>query len=235
VLSHFASGNYRFLAAPGRPFSSGIVADDGYDLVHATFFRPVPLAEGLEAARRHVEATGRPVAALGAFELRIPAPLSGEGFAEFNKPYVERMTALGLVSDGELVTARTNVAPTLAGVAEPSLHAFTYTVAGRRRERAAFRLSGSTESNREGSGADRLLSIVATLEARMAELSVTWDDATDVAVYGASCAAVDSVVPSCGTAGLRGLTWFPSHPPIVDFAYEIDAMGVGTEIVVDRA
>jgi hypothetical protein len=232
VLSHLASGNYRFLAAPGRPFSSGIVADDGYDLVHATFFRPVPLTEGLEAARRHVEAAGRPVTALGAFELRIPEPLSGEGFDAFNAPYVQRMRALGLASDGELATARTNVAPTVAGVAEPSLHAFTYTVTGRGRERAAFRLSGSTESRRDGPAADRLLSIVATLEARMAELGVTWDDATDVAVYGTSCAGLESMLSSFGAAALHGLTWFPSRPPIADFDYEIDAMGVGSDIVV---
>jgi hypothetical protein len=76
VLSHFAAGSYRFVAAPGRPFSSGIVADPGFDLVHAVFFRPVPLAAGLEAARGHVESAGRPLTALAAFELRIPVPLS---------------------------------------------------------------------------------------------------------------------------------------------------------------
>ncbi len=29
MLSHFGPGGYRFLAAPGRPFSSGVVADPG--------------------------------------------------------------------------------------------------------------------------------------------------------------------------------------------------------------
>src|SRR5436309_7218921 len=79
VLSHFAPGSYRYLAGPGRPFSGGVVADAGFDLVHAVFARPVPLEAGLEAAARHVEAAGRPATALAAFELRIPQPLTRQG------------------------------------------------------------------------------------------------------------------------------------------------------------
>src|SRR5215475_9674399 len=113
VLSNFAPGNYRFIVAVGRPFSSGIIADAGFDLVHAVFSRPLPLGHGLDVARRQVESAGRPATALAAFELRIPEPLSPDSFEAFNAPYVERMSALGLTSGGECVTARTNVAPTI--------------------------------------------------------------------------------------------------------------------------
>ncbi len=75
VLSPFRPGSYRSLIAPGRPFSFGIVADPGFDLVHAVFPSPVPLGEGLDAAARHVQAAGRPVTAIAAFELRMVAPL----------------------------------------------------------------------------------------------------------------------------------------------------------------
>jgi hypothetical protein len=231
VLSHFAAGSYRFVVAPGRPFSSGIVADPGFDLVHAVFFRPVPLAAGLEAARRHVESGGRPVAALAAFELRIPEPLSPEGFDAFNEPYVERMATLGLRRGDDWVTARTNVAPTTAPVGEPSLYAFTYTVPGSRPQ-PAFRLSGATETRHDGSAADRLRSIVEALARPMAELGVTWEASTAINVYGASGAPADEVAAAFGLAALHGVTWFPSLPPLRDYEFEIDARGVGTEIVI---
>jgi hypothetical protein len=234
VLSHFAPGSYRFLGAPGGPFSAGIVADPGLDLVHAVFSRPVPLEQGLEAAARHVEAAGRPVQALGGFELRIPEPLSRQGFDSFNAPYVQRMAAMGLTSEGSMVTARTNVSPIVAGVAAASVHAFTYTVPGRGRSGPAFRLSGATETRRDGSAADRLRSIVDVLAGRMAELGVTWDDSTVIDVYGtgAAAAALAEVLPSFGAAGLHGLTWMPSLPPISDFSFEIDARAAGTELVL---
>jgi hypothetical protein len=232
VLSHFAAGSYRFVVAPGRPFSSGIVADAGFDLVHAVFFRPVPLSAGLEAARRHVESAGRPATALAAFELRIPEPLSREGFDAFNEPYVERMAGLGLRSGDHWVTARTNVAPTTAPVSEASLYAFTYTVAGGSRPQPAFRLSGATETRHDGTPADRLRSIVEALAAPMGELGASWEASTAINVYGASAAGVDAVVDSFGSAALHGVTWFPSLPPLRDYEFEIDARGVGTEIVL---
>jgi hypothetical protein len=232
VLSHFAAGSYRFVAAPGRPFSSGIVADPGFDLVHAVFFRPVPLAAGLEAARGHVESAGRPLTALAAFELRIPVPLSREGFDAFNEPYVERMAALGLRSGDDWVTARTNVAPTTAAVSEPSLYAFTYTVPGGSRPQPAFRLSGATETRHDGSPADRLRSIVEALARPMGELGVSWEASTAINVYGASGAPADEVAAAFGLAALHGITWFPSLPPLRDYEFEIDARGVRTEIVI---
>jgi hypothetical protein len=232
VLTPFAPGNYRALVAPGRPFSEGIVADPGHDLVHAVFLRPVPLHQGLEAAAQHVQAAGRPVTALAAFELRLPAPLGREDFDAFNRPYAERMRALGLVSGDELVTARTNVAPTIAGVTERSLHAFTYTVPGSDRPGAAFRLSGATETRHDGSEGDQLQSIVEELQGRLGELGVSWDDATAISVYGRTSSGLAGVRKSFRTAALRGLTWFAALPPLDGFAYEIDAQGVGTELVV---
>ena len=232
VLSNFTPGSYRFLVATGRPFSAGIVADPGFDLVRAVFSRPLPLDDGLKAARGHVESAGRPATALAAFELRIPEPLSREDFDAFNAPYVDRMAALGLKSGAEWVAARTNVAPTIAAVTEPSLHAFTYTVPRGGRSGPAFRLSGATEARRGASAADRLRSILDELQGRMVEMGVSWEDATAVNVYGAASAPIEEVAGGFGSASLRGLTWFPSRPPIADFEFEIDARAVGTEIVL---
>jgi len=232
VLSNFAPGNYRFIVAIGRPFSSGVVADAGFDLVHAVFSRPQPLAHGLDVARRQVESAGRPATALAAFELRIPEPLSPDSFEAFNAPYVERMSALGLTSGAECVTARTNVAPTIAGITEPCLYAFTYTVPRGLRSGPAFRLSGATEAMDEGSPADRMRLILEQLERRMVDMGVSWDDATAINVYGAVGSPMDAVLSEFGVAALHGLTWFPSLPPIRDLQFEVDVRGAGTEIVL---
>lgn len=232
MLSHFAPGGYRFLVGHRAPFSLAILADPGLDLVHATFLFPVPLWEGLQAARRHVEAAGRPVVAIGGFELRIPEPLSRDGFDAFNAPYLERLAGMGLASGDGPVAARTNVTPTVAGVREPVLHAFTYTVPSGGRSGPAFRLSGATEPAAEGPADERLRAIVRVLEGRMAELHVGWQDATAVNVYGAEIGARPDLAAALGPAALRGITWFPSLPPIRDYLFEIDVRAAGTEIVL---
>lgn len=230
VLSQFAPGNYRSLASAGRPFSDGIVADPGYDLVRAVFSSPQPLYQALDMAARHLDAAGRPVTALAGFELRIPEVLSAEGFAAFNGPYVERMTALGLSTSEGLVATRTNVAPTVAGVSEPSLLAFTYTVPDAPAGRTAYRLSGATETRSDGTTAQRLSSIVDVLDGHLAALGATWDQATAITVYGAACEFDAATLARFGRAGLRGVRWYPSRPPIVGIGFEIDAHSVGSEV-----
>jgi hypothetical protein len=230
VLTHFAPGNYRSLTTPGRPFSDGIVADAGYDLVRAVFSRPRPLYAALDAARRHVEAAGRPATALAGFELRIAEPLTAEGFAAFNGPYVQHMTELGLSTGDGLVATRTNVAPTVAGVSEPSLLAFTYTVPSAASRGTAYRLSGATEIRSDGTTAERLRSIVDVLDGHLSELGATWDGATAITVYGDACDFDAGTLARFGAAGLRGLRWYPSLPPIVGIGFEIDAHSAGTEL-----
>lgn len=228
-ITHFLPGNYRALTVHGHPFSDGVVADPGFDLVRAVFAHPQPLEMGFEAARSLVEAAGRPIAALAGFELRIPEPLSAEGFSAFNGPYVKEMVALGLTTpEGLVTTTRTNVAPTVAGITQPSLLSFTYTVPRQGASGTAFRLSGATET-REGSAGERLGSIVDLLEKRLGELRVSWDNATGVTVYGASFELDAALLARFGAAALLGVRWCPSLPPVTGADFEIDAHGVRTE------
>src|SRR4051812_20800960 len=88
------TGNYQFLpiaTAPritgAAPFSSGVRALPGYEIVHATFQIPLPYREGFAAAARHLEAIGRPRSALCAVEVRVPRPLTMEEFTAFNTEY----------------------------------------------------------------------------------------------------------------------------------------------------
>jgi hypothetical protein len=233
VLSHFPAGDYRFLPSPGAPFSHGVLADPSFELVRAVFRRPLPLEQGLNEARRHVDAAGRPTTAIGAFELRIPEPLTPAEFAAFNVPYVERLAAMGLTIDGQQPTARTNVAPIGSGVTEPSVFAFTYTVPASGRLAPAFRLSGAVPTTLEGSAVEQLRSVVRELDDRLEEFGVGWSDATAVALYGppAAPAAVTELVQELGQA-LQGIVWFPSWPPVRGPQFEIDVRAVRTELIV---
>lgn len=233
MIAHNPTGNYRFLAAQGRPFSGGAVADPGFDLVHATFERPLPLSKGLEAAARHLAEVARPVHAIAGFELRIPTPLNAEDFETFNHGYVDSLKSMGLVVDGLMPAARTNVAATVGGVSEPSLYALTYT-APSDRGRPAFVMSGVPEEE-PGDLEAMLDSMMRVLSTRMSELGVSWKAASAIQLYGIDVVQgllVDYVLRHLGPSAVRGIHWFPSLPPVEGLRLEIDVRSAGKEQVL---
>jgi hypothetical protein len=233
MLAPNPSGNYRFLAAEGRPFSEGALVDPGFDLVHAAFERPPALEAGLAAAVRHVASAGRPVQAIAGFELRIPAPLTADGFSAFNRAYVERLGALGLTVGDLMPAARTNVAAIAGGVPEPSLFGFSYTVEGGR-GRPAFVLSGAPEE-RPGDGVTMLRSMMGVLSARLDAMGVSWEDATAVQLYGVDdvqALLVEHVLGRLGPAATHGIRWFPSRPPVESLHLELDVRSAGVELIL---
>src|SRR5436309_4811496 len=99
-LRDVSAGNFRFL--PGiPPFSSGVVAMSGFQVVHATLRAPIPWRDGFGLIDRHLRAESRPRAALCAIELRIAAPFSFEGFDTFNAGYRAVLTDWKILLDGE--------------------------------------------------------------------------------------------------------------------------------------
>jgi hypothetical protein len=231
--NHNPSGNYRFLGAHGRPFSGGAVADPGFDMVHATFDRPVALSNGLEAAARHLAEVDRPVQAIAGFELRVPEPFTTEGFEVFNRGYVDGLRSIGLVVEGLLPAARTNVAAAAGGVSEPSVYAVSYTVEGGR-GKPAFVMSGVPEE-KPGDVKFMLDSMMRVLSSRMTELGVSWEDATAIQLYGVDevqSLLVENVLRRLGPAAVHGIHWFPSLPPIEGLRLEIDVRSAGTELVL---
>jgi len=236
MLTHNASGNYRFLGAEGRPFSGGAVADEGYDLVHARFERPLPLEADLAAASRVALAAGRTVHAIAGFELRIPEPLSSAAFAAFNQTYVTNLRRLGLEVDGLFPAARTNVAAIVGAVSEASVYALSYTIPGHR-ARPAFVLSGAPEEEGDD-GAAMLDSIIRVLSVRLEEIGASWEDATAIQLYGVDDVqdlVVDKVLKMVGGAAIHGIHWFPSRPPVEGLRLEIDVRSAGTEVVLAGA
>src|SRR4029077_16635465 len=169
-------------------------------------------------------AAGRPVYAIAGFELRIPKPLTQAAFDAFNEKYVASLRRLGLEVDGLMPAARTNVAAVAGAVSEPSLFAVTYTIVGRRTHRAFVR-SGAPEEEGADTAA-RLDSIMRVLSSRLDALSITWEDATAIQMYGVDDfqdLVVERVLKTTGGAAVHGIRWFPSLPPIQSLKLEIDA------------
>ncbi|HZF05463.1 MAG TPA: RidA family protein [Patescibacteria group bacterium] len=239
-------GGYRFL--PGiDPYSSGVVAMPGHQVVFATLRALVPWRDGFALIDRHLRAEGRPQAALCAIALRITKPLSFEGFAEFNAGYREQLIAWGLLVDGANPIARTNVAPLVGAPSEPSLYAFGYTVAGAA-PRPTFVVAGSGEVDRLNADTivrrgetspdairDKAAFVVSVMHTRLRVLGADWPDVTAIDVYTPHPIepfVQGTILRAAGPAAIRGVCWYPSHPPIAGLEYEMDLRGVAREIVL---
>ena len=120
-------GGYIYLPA-GFPFSSGAAAMPGYEVVHAVFRRPVPWRDGFAAMEKRFEAEGRPRQALCGVELRCPAPMTPDGFHEFNIGYRAILEDWDIIIDGVNPVGRTNVSPVRGAPNETLMYGFSYTV-----------------------------------------------------------------------------------------------------------
>jgi hypothetical protein len=226
-----APGGFRFLATDG-PFSAGVAAEPGFEIVRLIAPRYTPLVEGFRLVERTLSAAGRPPAALCAMELRVPKPMSRAGFDDFNRGYVAQHERWGLRVDGHMAPARTNVAPEIDPPVEPSLHAFCYTIEGRA-PRSTFVISGVPEPpGTKGGLAGYWKAILGTIDANMTALAIDWGEVTETQIY---CTRADHELfgegglPRFGELVRPGLRWFLSRPPIDDLNLEIDVRGLASE------
>ena len=240
------SGQYRFL--PGiAPYSSGVVAMPGHQVIHATLRAPVPWRDGFALIERHLRDEGRPRAALCAIALRSPKPFTFEGFAEFNAGYRAMLDTWGLLVDGANPIARTNVAPLVAAPAEPSLYAFGYTLpqvtarptfvvagSGEVVELAAERIVRRGETSPDALR-EKATFVMSVMQRRLRGLGADWRDVTSIDVYTPHPIEPfvrDVVLGVAGRAAVHGVRWYPSHPPIVGLEYEMDMRGVARELAL---
>jgi hypothetical protein len=239
----FAPGGYRYLKGVFQ-YSAGVAAEAGYRLERVRFAEPVPLAAGFQRVAEIIKASGRPLTAFAACELRSPAPFTESGFEAFNKVYVGTLREWGIYGDNNPV-ARSNVCPEVAPPAEPSFHAFAYTVedAG---AAPSFVVAGSGEAP-EGKGGyaahciargdvspaglrQKARWVLGEMERRMGALGFGWKDTTGVQVY-----TVHDIHPFLGEelaargAMRGGLTWHFNRPPVRELEYEMDCRGVAVE------
>jgi hypothetical protein len=234
-----AKGNYSFLQGIA-PYSGGVVAQPGYEVVHVRFGKPVPLETGFRRVRQYLDTASRSVNALCAMELRSPRPFTFEGFAEFNRGYVEVLREWGLLMEnGVNPVARTNVAPATAAPSEPSLYAFSYTVPSAT-TRKTFVVAGSGELPEgsldpkeivPGSTREKAKFVMGLMQGRLQGLGVDWPDAVATNVYTIHPIG-DLLDDLLAPAETHGVTWYYSYPPILGIEYEMDVRGCHTDIVL---
>lgn len=243
----FAAGGYRFL--PGVfQYSGGAAALPGHAIEHVRFRTPVPLAEGFARIERIIGAAGRPLTAFCACELRSPAPFTEQEFRAFNEVYVVTLEKWGLFDGKVNPVARSNVCPEIDPPAEPSFHAFSFTVAAADAA-PSFVIAGSGEAKEGGASyrertvrhgettpdamREKAQYVLGEMERRLAALGFGWADTTATQVY-----TVHDLHPFLADEIVRrgaarsGLTWHFARPPVRGLEYEMDCRGVGRERVV---
>jgi hypothetical protein len=250
MLLENTRGNYKFVRGYGGPFSSGALASPGFEIVHAVFKPMAKLADGYALIERHLRGAGRPINALCGIELRIPAALTPSGFDEFNRPYIERLAAWGLLIDGLNPVARTNVAPAASLIDEPSLYGFYYTAPAAGAARPGFVLAGAAEIlSREGGKREIVAAgdvsleglrrknacILEVLDGLLREINLGWNEASAVNLYTVHdlhpLFATD-LLPALGVAANRGIRWHYARPPVIGLELEIDGYAAREELVL---
>ncbi len=243
----FAAGGYRFLPSVFQ-YSGGAVALPGHAVERVRFRVPVPLEEGFARIERIIGAAGRPLTSFCACELRSPAPFTEQGFRAFNEVYVVTLEKWGLFDGKVNPVARSNVCPELDPPAEPSFHAFSFTVAAGEGA-PSFVIAGGAEAREGGASyGDRTVRrgevspdamrekaryVLGEMERRLAALGVGWADTTATQVY-----TVQDLHPFLAEEIVRrgaarsGLTWHYARPPVRGLEFEMDCRGVARERVV---
>ena len=249
-LMDHPEGNYRFL--PGiAPYSCGAVSAPGFEVVHAVFQRPLPYRAGFARIAEHLAAAGRPKAALCGVELRSPAPFSFPGFAAFNGEYAAILKEWGLFVNGINPVARTNVAPVVGPPGEPVLYGFSYTRPCPGAQPLTFVVAGAGELPEGILAAESIVALgdtsphgIATkaafvmdlMERRLHGLGADWSLVNAIDVY--TVHSLDSILPEvvlnrAGPAGVHGVRWHYSRPPITGIEYEMDLRGTRADVHLD--
>ena len=242
-------GNYQFLSGIA-PFSSGVAALEGYEIVHATLKSPIPYRCGFDVIDEYLTSLGRPRHALCAIELRSPKPFSFDGFDEFNKSYLNILAEWGLLFNGYNPIARTNIAPVIGAPKDPSLYAFSYTIPVKSNNFNTFVISGGGEMGegkrspetiiRYGETSVEALTekaqrVVEIMHSRLNGLKLTWPEVTAIDIYTIHPIhpfLPEIILKSIDKAAVHGIRWFYGRPPIIGLEFEMDLRRIRSDIVL---
>ena len=242
-------GHYHFLKGID-PYSCGVIADPGYEIVRSTLREPLPWLQGFDRVDELLESEGRERNALCGIELRCPRPYSIDGFKAFNQSYCQLLKKWDLYVDDNNPIARTNVSPMYSPPVESTLHAFSYTVPSEGKSDLTLVVSGAGELRdgiletanlirRGETDADAMREkasyVMKVMEERMVALGGRWDMLNSINVYTVhplDGLAEDIVLNRVGPARRHGIHWHHSRPPVEDIEFEMDMHGVGFELVI---
>ena len=246
-LTEHPTGGYRFL--PGiTPYSCGVVAAPGHEIVAVTLRQPMPYADGLSCVAKFLHAQGRPKAALCGVRLRCPRPYSFEGFAEFNTAYTAILDEWKVFVDGVNPLARTNVAPAVGPPDEPVLYGFSYTQTCEIEAVPTFVVAGAGELPEGVLSRHQIVSVgddsalglsskaqyvLSLMDNRLAGLGVEWSAVTAVNVYTVhdlSAVLPEIILARIGSAAMHGVRWHYTRPPVEEIEFEMDVRGTRTEL-----
>ncbi len=229
-------GGYIYLPA-GFPFSSGAAAMPGYEIVHALFRRPVPWRDGFTTIEKRFDAESRPKQALCGVELRCPAPMTPDGFHQFNIGYRAILEEWDIIVDGVNPVGRTNVSPVRNPPNETLMYGFSYTVESADIS-ATFCGAGGGETSENGNVSEGDMSqegmrkkaarVMEIMMERLSGLGMTWKDVTDVNVYTAAQNGdwlAAELLPHMAGDEVHGVRWYLSRPPIIGLDFEMDLRG----------
>ena len=246
-VTDFPSGNYRFLPYAFQ-YSSGVVAQPGFEIERVQFRKPVPLQQGFERVEAHIRERGRPLTAFCACELRSPGQFTDQGFYNFNRLYVATLEKWRVFDGKTNPVARSNVCPEIGRPAEPSFHAFSFTVPAKGTA-PSFVIAGSAEAKSgEGSYRERIVRygetapdailekarfVLAEMERRLGLFGFGWADTTATQVYTVHDIhkLLADEIARCGAAR-SGVVWHYARPPVQMLEYEMDCRAIGREIVL---
>ena len=243
----FSPGGYRFI--PGVfQYSGGVAGLSGHTIERVRFRNPVPLREGFEKIEQLMAQAGRPPTAFCACELRSPVQFTEEGFRAFNESYVVTLQKWRLFDGKVNPVARSNVCPEIDPPAQPSIHAFSFTVPAADAA-PTFVIAGSAEAREGGTSyrerivrfgettpdamREKARYVLGEMERRMADLGFRWSDTTATQVY-----TVHDLHPFLADeilrrgAGRGGLIWHYARPPVEGLEYEMDCRAVSRESMI---
>lgn len=243
------NGHYSFLKGI-EPYSCGVVAAAGWEIVRVTLENWLPWRSGFELVDDTLKTHGLARSAMCAMELRSPEPFSMEGFIEFNRGYCAVLEEWQLLVDNLNPVARTNVAPVQDPPATPSLHAFAFVRRNPTLRRSTFVVAGAgelrdgiLEAHRivrrgETSSAamlEKAAYVLDVMEERLAGLGVSWAQVTATDIYTAY--SLDEklrelLLKRLGPAAQRGLCWHITRPPVREIEFEMDVRGLACEILI---
>lgn len=242
-------GHYHFL--PGiDPYSCGVIADPGYEIIRAVLSRDLPWHEGMQWIDAYLNSAGSKRDMLCAVELRSPVPFTMQGFIDFNREYCAVLEDWDLYAGGFNPVARTHVAPLYDPPQTPALHAFSYVVPSPDIQRKTLVVAGAGElvdgklvetgiirrgDTSPKSMHEKAAYVMRVMHQRLFSLGADWDLVHDVNIYTAypiNGILEEIVWPAIGPARRWGTRSHPVRPPIVDIDFEMDMRGVVTNLVL---